>query len=123
MKTKSFAALVALLLTSACVSVDPITPGPQGYDTIEFTRATVVRDRALNQYLFPAGRRFIADRRGKDGRSLYCGLLTINGDQRPFDTCIGFEAPDTLILGPGVPLKEVRRPQPAGTIKLLKAKL
>ena len=102
---------------SACVSVDPLTPGPEGYDALEFTRATVVRDHALNQYLFPAGRRFTADRRGKDGRLLYCGMLTINGDQRPFDTCIGFEAPGTLILGPGVPFKEARRPQPEGTIR------
>jgi hypothetical protein len=82
MKRKISAIACSLALT-ACVSVDPITPGADGYDAIEFTRATVVQDHAWNQYLFPAGRRFIADRRGKDGRSLYCGMLTINGDQRP----------------------------------------
>ncbi len=115
-----FACLAAL---TACVSVDPITPGPKGYDAIEFTRVTLVRDHALNIYTFPAGRRFIADRRAKDGRKLYCGLLTINGDPRPFDACIGFEAPSTLVIAPGVPLKEVRRPQPEGVVKRIKANI
>ncbi|MFS2324587.1 hypothetical protein U2P60_04065 [Brucella sp. H1_1004] len=117
---KAALTLPALALLAGCVSINAVEPGPQGYDAIEFTRATLVQDHAWNKYLFPAGRRFIADRRASDGRKLYCGLLTINGDQRPFDTCIGFEAPNTLILAPGVPLKEVRRPQPAGTVKQIK---
>jgi len=108
---------------TACVTVDPVTPGPSGYDAIEFTRATVVRDHAFNQYVFSAGRRFIADRRAKDGRLLYCGLLTVNSDPKPYDTCIGFEAPSTIILGPGAGFKEVKRTQPAGTVRRLSTKL
>lgn len=115
-------ALAGSLLLTGCVSVDPVTPGPGGYDAIEFTRATVVQDHAFNQYVFSAGRRFIADRRAKDGRPLYCGLLTVNSDPKPYDTCIGFEAPSTIILGPGAGFKEVRRLQPEGTIRRMKAK-
>jgi len=121
---RKFGPVLACLATlTACVSVDPITPGPEGYDAIEFTRVTLVRDHALNVYTFPAGRRFIADRKAKDGRSLFCGIMTVNGDPRPFDGCIGFEAPNTLVIAPGVPLKEVRRPQPEGLIKRIKAKV
>ena len=121
---KRLALLIAVAVSlSACVSVDPVTPGPGGYDAIEFTRATVVQDHAFNQYVFSAGRRFIADRRAKDGRPLYCGLLTLNNDPKPYDTCIGFEAPSTIILGPGEGFKEVRRPQPAGTIRVIKERL
>ncbi|TCL91852.1 hypothetical protein C8J38_105155 [Rhizobium sp. PP-WC-2G-219] len=123
MAYKSAALLVIGFIITGCVSIDPIKPGPNGYDAIEFTAATVVQDHAWNRYLFPAGRRFIADRKDHKGRPLYCGILTVNGDQRPFDTCIGFEAPNVLILGPNVPLKEVRRPQPGGTIRQVKAKL
>lgn len=115
---RKFVTIIACLTAlTACVSVDPITPGPKGYESIEFTRVTLVRDHALNVYTFPAGRRFIADRKAKDGRSLFCGIMTINGDPRPFDACIGFEAPNTLVIAPGVPLKEVRRPQPEGTTR------
>lgn len=114
----SFAAVL-----SACVSVNPIQPPASGYDAIEFTRATVVQDHAWNQYVFPAGRRFIGDRRDPKGRTLYCGVLTINGDPRPFDTCIGFIAPNTLILGPNAGFKEVERPQAPGTIRMIKVKL
>lgn len=117
------ALILATFALTGCIAVDPIQPSAEGYDAIEFTRVTLVRDHALNMYTFPAGRRFIADRKAKDGRSLFCGLLTINGDPRPFDACIGFEAPSTLILAPGVPLKEVRRPQPEGVIKRIKTKV
>ncbi|MGN7752321.1 hypothetical protein [Sinorhizobium sp. 22678] len=117
------ALILATLALTGCIAVDPILPSADGYDAIEFTRVTLVRDHALNMYTFPAGRRFIADRRARDGSSLYCGLLTINGDPRPFDACIGFEAPNTLVLAPGVPLKEVRRPQPEGVVKRIKAKI
>lgn len=122
MYQKAILATCLMVLTS-CVSVEPVTPGPAGYDAIDFTRATVVQDHAFNQYVFAAGRRFIADRKAKDGRLLYCGLLTINADPKPYDTCIGFEAPNVLILGMGGGFKEVRRPQPEGTIRMLKAKL
>lgn len=115
--------LVCLTALAGCVSVDPVTPGAQGYDAIVFTRATIVQDHAFNQYVFAAGRRFIADRRAKDGRPLFCGLLTLNNDPKPYDTCIGFEAPSTIILGPGEGFKEVRRPQPAGTIRVIKERL
>lgn len=115
--------IVTLVALASCVSVDPVTPGPSGYDAIEFTRATVVQDHAFNQYVFAAGRRFVADRRAKDGRPLYCGLLTVNTDPKPYDTCIGFEAPNTIILGPGAGFKEVRRPQPEGTIKQIEARI
>lgn len=123
MMNRTVFALAGTIALTACVSVDPITPGAQGYDAIEFTRATVVQDHAFNQYVFAAGRRFTADRKSKDGRPLYCGLLTVNNDPKPYDTCIGFQAPGTIILGPGEGFKEVRRPQPEGTIKMIRAKL
>ncbi|WLR93876.1 hypothetical protein [Shinella zoogloeoides] len=51
-KIATLAACLAPL--TACVSVDPITPSSEGYDAIEFTRATVVQDHAFNQYVFAA---------------------------------------------------------------------
>lgn len=123
-RTVTCLALVSsAVVLSACVSVNPIEPPVSGYDAIEFTRATVVQDHAWNQYVFPAGRRFIGDRLDPKGRTLYCGVLTINGDPRPFDTCIGFIAPNTLILGPNAGFKEVQRPQAPGTIRMIKVRL
>lgn len=113
---------LAGVLAACTATVSPIPQTSEGYDAIEFTRVTQVQDHAYNIYTFAAGRRFIADRYAKDGRKLYCGLLTLNDDVKPYDTCIGYEAPDTIILGLGEGFKEVRRPQNAGTIKAFKAK-
>ncbi|WP_266019676.1 hypothetical protein [Brucella intermedia] len=111
------------IMLSACVSVDPIQPSSSGYDAIEFTRATVVRDHAWNQYVFSAGRRFIGDRRDSKGRTLYCGLVTVNAtDTHPFDACFGFIAPNTLIIAPNYGFKEVQRPLAPGTIRMIKVK-
>lgn len=108
---------------SACVTTDPIQPTAAGFDAIEFTRATVVQDHAWNKYVFSAGRRFIGDRRDPKGRTLYCGLATVNAtDTQPFDACFGFIAPNTIIIAPNYGFKEVERPLPAGTIKMIKVK-
>lgn len=119
----SLAIAVAALSLSACVSINPIQPSSSGYDAIEFTRATVVRDHAWNQYVFAAGRKFVGDRRDAKGRTLYCGLVTINAtDTHPLDACFGFIAPNTLIIAPNYGFKEVERPLPAGAVKMIKVK-
>ncbi|GAA0594357.1 hypothetical protein [Paenochrobactrum glaciei] len=115
-------ALTAFSL-SACVSVNPIQPSAAGFDAIVFTRATVVQDHAWNQYVFAAGRQFIGDRRDAKGRTLYCGLVTVNAtDTHPFDACFGFITPNTLIIAPNYGFKEVERPLAAGTIRMIKVK-
>lgn len=117
----ALATIAFAISLSACVSVDPIQPSPAGFDAIEFTRTTVVRDHAWNQYVFPAGRRFIGDRRDPKGRTLYCGLVTVNAtDTHPFDACFGFIAPNTLIIAPNYGFKEVQRPLAPGTIRMVK---
>lgn len=120
---QSIALTTAALALSACVTIDPIQPTSAGFDAIEFTRATVVQDHAWNKYVFAAGRRFIGDRRDAKGRTLYCGLVTINAtDTHPLDACFGFIAPNTIIIAPNYGFKEVERPLPAGAIKMIKVK-
>ncbi|KQU76494.1 hypothetical protein ASC75_02445 [Aminobacter sp. DSM 101952] len=122
MKARLLGPILTGILAACAPTVSPIKQGSEGYDAIEFTRVTQIQDHAFNIYTFAAGRRFIADRYGKDGRKLYCGLLTLNNDVKPYDTCIGFEAPNVIILGPGEGFKEVRRPQNPRSIRALKAR-
>ncbi len=120
---QSIALATAAMALTACVTIDPIQPTSAGFEAIEFTRATVVQDHAWNKYVFAAGRRFIGDRRDAKGRTLYCGLVTINAtDTHPLDACFGFIAPNTIIIAPNYGFKEVERPLPAGTIKMIKVK-
>ncbi|WP_273727827.1 hypothetical protein [Brucella gallinifaecis] len=114
---------IAAIALSACVTIDPIQPSAAGYDAIEFTRVTVVQDHAWNKYVFAAGRRYIGDRRDAKGRTLYCGLVTVNAtDAHPFDACFGFIAPNTIIIAPNYGFKEVERPLPAGAVRMIKVK-
>lgn len=118
---QSIGLATATIALTACVTIDPIQPTSAGFDAIEFTRATVVQDHAWNKYVFAAGRRLIGDRRDAKGRTLYCGLVTINAtDTHPLDACFGFIAPNTIIIAPNYGFKEVERPLPAGAIKMIK---
>lgn len=123
MKLRLLGLSLAGVLAACTATVSPIPQTSQGYDAIEFTRVTQIQDHAFNVYTFAAGRRFIADRYARDGRKLYCGLLTLNNDVKPYDTCIGFEAPNVIILGPGEGFKEVRRPQTSGVIKVIRHRI
>ncbi|GAA2854525.1 hypothetical protein GGQ99_003158 [Aminobacter niigataensis] len=123
MRVGLLVSVLAGFLTACAPTVSPIPQTSEGYDAIEFTRVTQIQDHAFNVYTFAAGRRFIADRYAKDGRKLYCGLLTLNNDVKPYDTCIGFEAPNVIILGPGEGFREVRRPQLGSIIKVIKQRI
>lgn len=121
MRTIAIVILAAAL--SACTSITLVQPGVGGFAAVEFLRAVQIQDHSINVYTFDAGSRFIADRYGSDGKPVYCGLASINQDGRPFNVCFGFEEPSTIILGPGASLgREVRRPQPEGTIRHSTAK-
>lgn len=100
-------------------TVTPIIPGPKGFSAIEFTRVVGLRDHAINTFTFSAKSRLIGDRAVAGGQVLYCGMHHINVDARPFDSCFGFEAPSTLIIGLGGGFKEVRRVLPEGSFRLI----
>lgn len=113
------AALLSVPLLAGCTSNDrAVEQSWSGYSSIVFTRYTKIQDHAFNIYSFNAGTRLVADRETSDGRPLYCGTFNVNDDPKPYNGCFGFEAPSTIVIGIGAGFKEVRRPQPAGVLRV-----
>lgn len=107
---------------AACATIRPIAQSSAGYDAIRFRKAVQVRDHAINIYTFAAGSVFIADR-VTDFGEVYCGQGTINSDPQLLSICIGVRNATTLVLAPGVFLKQVDRSVPLGTFEIEKVHL
>lgn len=118
---KIFCGIVLLACLGCAPVTTPLTPDPEGYKAIEFTRPVDLKDHAINTYRFATKTQLIGDRYGEDGQPRYCGQLQINRDPRVSSLCFGFKAPASLIINPGT-FAEVERPLPSGSFRVISIK-
>lgn len=122
---KNLVMIAALLLLAACSQIRLPGQGTDGVggvgvDTLEFLRETRIQDKGTNVYTFAAGTRFPLNRGNLFDRA-FCGSTQYNVERKPKNVCLGVEGATALVLSPSVASQKIRRPQPSGTFRVIKA--
>lgn len=117
---KKLVTIVAPLLLAACsAQVRMPAETVAGVETLEFLRETRIQDKTTNVYTFEAGSRYPLNRGNLFDRA-FCGQAGYNVERLPKTICLGVEG-TALVLSPSIASQKIRRPQPAGTFRVIKA--
>ena len=110
---------LGLLMSGCGITYWQIEQPLDGFEAIKFRKSVSIEDHVGNIYFFGAGVTMIGDHYTEQG-PLYCGPATGAGVS---GACVGFEAPNTIVIGPTAGFKEVRRTIPLDSFVRLKVKL
>lgn len=117
---KTLVAIVAPLFLAACsAQVRMPAQTVAGVDTLEILRETRIQDKTTNVYTFAAGTRLPLNRGNLFDR-VFCGSAQYNVERLPKTICLGVEG-TALVLSPSVASQRIRRPQPPGAFRVIKA--